>query len=42
MTEVGLTAILLLTVQSFIIIFNIVGNSLVCAIIVRNQDMRYA
>lgn len=30
------------TVYSILIIVNIVGNSLVCAIIKRNREMRYA
>ena len=29
------------TMQSFLIILNIGGNSLVCAVIIKNQDMRY-
>ena len=28
-------------VQSLLVILNIAGNSLVCVIIVKNQDMRY-
>ena len=29
------------TMQSFFVILNITGNSLVCVIIMKNQDMRY-
>ena len=29
------------TVQSLLVILNIAGNSLVCVIIVKNQEMRY-
>ena len=30
------------TVQSLLIILNIAGNSLVCAVILKNKDIRYA
>ena len=30
------------TVQSVLVILNIVGNSLVCVAILKNKDMRYA
>ena len=30
------------TIHSTLLVLNIVGNSLVCAIIIKNQDMRYA
>ena len=36
-TDVAITAVL-----SILIVTDIVGNSLVCFIIIRNQDMRYA
>ena len=29
------------TMQCFLVILNITGNSLVCVIIMKNQDMRY-
>ena len=29
------------TLQCFLVILNIGGNSLVCAVIIKNQDMRY-
>ena len=29
------------TMQCFLVILNIGGNSLVCAVIIKNQDMRY-
>ena len=34
--------IFIATAQSLLVILNIAGNSLVCAIILKNQDMRYA
>ena len=39
--EFGSTQIAVTTVQSMLIILNSVGNSLVCAVILKNQDMRY-
>ena len=33
--------IIITTLQSILVILNIGGNSLVCAVIVKNQDMRY-
>ena len=39
--EFGSTQIAIITVQSILIILNIAGNSLVCVIILKNQDMRY-
>lgn len=39
MSEIASVAII--TVLSVLVIVDIVGNSLVCAIIKRNRDMRY-
>ena len=38
----GSDDIAIATVHCIVFIVNIVGNSLVCAIIKRNRDMRYA
>ena len=35
------TQIAVTTVQSLIVVLNIAGNSLVCVIIAKNQEMRY-
>ena len=40
--EIGAAQIAVTTVQSLLIILNIAGNTLVCVIIVKNKDMRYA
>ena len=39
--EFGSTQIAMTTVQSMLTTINIAGNTLVCAIILKNQDMRY-
>ena len=40
--ESGSAEIAIRTMLSFLAILNIAGNSLVCMIIIKNQDMRYA
>ena len=40
-TDSSSAQIAVTTVHSILIVLNIAGNSLVCAVIMKNQDMRY-
>ena len=33
--------VVILTIFSVLVIVNIIGNSMVCVVIIRNKDMRY-